>query len=44
MKEEPDCERICDKKILKTKIKSSSDKATENHDKEILKVGSNYTC
>ena len=31
-------------KNLKTKIKSSGDEATENHDKEILKVGSNYTC
>ena len=32
------------KKNLKTKIKSYGDKATDFHDKEIPKVGSNHTC
>ena len=30
--------------FIKTKIKSYNDEATDFYDKEILKVGSNYTC
>ena len=31
-------------KVSKTKIKSYGDEATEFHDKELSKVGSNFTC
>ena len=31
-------------KFLKTKIKSYSAEATDFHDKDILNLGSNYTC
>ena len=36
-----DSEPACNKKLLKTKIKSYGDKAT---DKEMPKAGSNHTC
>ena len=32
------------KKFLKTKVKSYGDEAIDFHDKEMHKVGSNYTC
>ena len=32
------------KKFLKTKIRSYGQEATDFHDKEVPKVGSNYTC
>ena len=32
------------KKILKTKIKSYGDEATDFHDREMTKAGSNHTC
>ena len=35
---------IYNKKSLKTKINTYSNKPKDFHDKEILKVGSNYTC
>ena len=43
MKKEFDSESIYNKKILKTKIKSNGDEATDFHDKEIPKKGSNNT-
>ena len=39
-----DIEPVYNKKILKTKIKSYDDEITDFSDKEILKVGSDYTC
>ena len=44
MKKELDCEHIYNEIFLKTKIKSYGDHAKDFHDKEIPKVGSNYTC
>ena len=44
IKKELDCELICNKKFLKTKIRSYSNEATDFHDKEVPKVGPNYTC
>ena len=38
-----DSEPVYDKNILKSKIKSYGDEATDFHDKELPKVGSNYT-
>ena len=35
---------IYNKKILKAKIRSFGNEATDFHDKEMAKVGSNYTC
>ena len=35
---------VYNKKPLKTKINTYGNKAKDFHDKEILKVGSNYTC
>ena len=32
------------KKVLKTKTKSYSDKATDFQDREVPKVDTNYTC
>ena len=43
MKKEFDSDSICNKIILKTKIKSYGDETTDFHDKEIPKVGFNYT-
>ena len=39
-----DSKSICNQKFLKTKIKAQGDEATEFHDKEVSKVGSNHTC
>ena len=44
IKKEFDGARIYNKKFLKTKRKSYSDEATDVHDKEISKVGSNQIC
>ena len=44
MREKFDCEPILNKRYLKAKIKSYGDRATDFHDEEIPKVGSNYTC
>ena len=44
MKKEFDSKPIYSKTFLKTKIKSCSDEATDFHDKEMAKVGSNYIC
>ena len=44
IKKELDCEPIYNKNFLKTKIKSYGNKATDFHDKEVAKVGSNYIC
>ena len=44
IKKELDCEPIYNKKFLKTKIRSYGNKATDFHDKEVAKVGSNYIC
>ena len=44
MKKEFNSEPIYNKKFLKTKIKYYGDEATDFHDKEIPKVGCNYTC
>ena len=43
-KKEFGCEPIYNKKILKVKIRSYGNEATDFHNKEIPKVGSNYTC
>ena len=37
-------EPVYNKKLLKTKIKSYGDEATDFHDKEMPKAGSNHTC
>ena len=42
--QEFDSELVYDKKILKTKIKSYVDEATDFHDKELPKAGSDCTC
>ena len=39
-----DCEPIYNKKVLKTKTKSYSNKALDFPNNETIKVGSNYTC
>ena len=44
MKKEFDSKPISNKTFLKTKIKSYGDEATDFLDKEISKVGSNYSC
>ena len=44
MKKEFDSGFIYNIKFLKTKIKSYNDEATDFYDKELLNVGSNYTC
>ena len=44
MKKEFDSEPIYNKKILETKKKSYSNKATDSHDKKMPKVDSNYIC
>ena len=43
IKKEFDSEPVYDKKFLKTKIKSHGDEVTDLQDKELPKVGSNYT-
>ena len=43
MGKEFDSEPVYNKRILKIKIKSSGDEAEDFHNKEIPKVGSNYT-
>ena len=42
IKKEFDSEFICNKIFLKTKTESDGREATDFHDKEIAKVGSNY--
>ena len=37
-------EPACNKKSLKTKIKSHSDEVTDFDDREVLKVDPNHTC
>ena len=44
IKKEFDCEPAYNKNFLKTKIKSYCGEATDFHDKEIPKEGSNHTC
>ena len=44
IKKEFDSKPVYNKKILKTKIKSYGDEATDFHSKEIPKVDSNHTC
>ena len=44
IKKEFDSKPVYNKNILKTKIKSYEDEATEFHANEIPKVGSNHTC
>ena len=44
IKKEFDSESNYNKKILKTEIKTYNYKATDFHNKEIPKVGSNYIC
>ena len=44
LKKEYDSKLIYNKKLRKTKIKSSGDEATDFCSKGISKVGSNYTC
>ena len=39
-----DCEPVYNKTLLKTKIVSCSNEATDFHDKEIPKTGFAYTC
>ena len=39
-----DSEPICNKKFLKTKIKSYGDEATDVHNEEIPKAGCDCTC
>ena len=43
IEKEFDCKSFYDKKILKTKIKSYGDEATDFHDKKMPQVGSNHT-
>ena len=43
IEKEFDCKSFCDKKILKTKIKSYGDEATDFYDKKMPQVGSNHT-
>ena len=44
MKKEFDSEPVYNKEYLKAKIKSHGDEVTDFYDKEISKLGSNYTC
>ena len=44
IKKEFDSEAVCNRKLLKTKIRFYSDKATDFHDKDNPKAGSYYTC
>ena len=44
IKKEFDSEPVYNKKLLKTKIKSYSDEATDFHNKEIPKAGADCTC
>ena len=44
MKNEFDSEPACNKKFLKTKMKSHGDEVTDFYDKEIPKLDSNHTC
>ena len=44
IKKEFDSELVCNKEILKTKIKSHGDNVTDFYDKKIPKVHSNHTC
>ena len=44
IKKELDSKPVYNKNILKTKLKSYGDKATDFHDKEISKTGFEYTC
>ena len=44
MKKEFDSKIICNKKVLKIKIKSDNDEAEDFHNKNIPKVGSDCTC
>ena len=44
MKKEFESRPIYIKTFMKTKIKASDNEATDYHHKEILKVGSSYTC
>ena len=44
IKKQFDRETVYNKKFLKTKIKSYGDEATDFHNKESTKVGSNHTC
>ena len=39
-----DSEPVYNKTFLKTKIKSYGNEATDFHDKQMLKTGSNHTC
>ena len=43
IEKEFDCKSLYDKKILKTKIKSYGDEATDFYDKKMPQVGSNHT-
>ena len=43
IEKEFDCKSFYDKKILKTKIKSYGDEATDFYDKKMPQVGSNHT-
>ena len=43
-KKEFDSEPVCNKKFLKTKIKSYGDKVTDFYDKGIPQVSSKHTC
>ena len=44
IEKEFDSEPACNKKLLKTKIKSHGDEVTDFYNKKIPKVKSNYTC
>ena len=44
IKKEFNSESVYNKKFLKTKIRSYGDEATDFHDKEIPKAGSDCTC
>ena len=44
IKKEFDSKTICNKKFLKSKIKFYGNEATNFPDKEIPKIGSNYSC
>ena len=44
IKKEFDSKSVCNKILLKTKVKSYGDQATDFYDKEMPKVDSNYIC
>ena len=44
IKKEIDSKPVYNKNFLKIKIKCCNDEATDFHNKEICKVGSNHTC